>query len=30
MLVARFGLRSTFFQIPRESEPEMAHGSHRH
>jgi amino acid transporter len=29
MLVARFGLRSTFFQIPRESEPEMVHGSHR-
>jgi amino acid transporter len=30
MFVARFGLRSTFFQIPRESEPEMARGSHRH
>jgi amino acid transporter len=30
MLSARFLLRSTFFQIPRESEPEMAHGAHRH
>jgi amino acid transporter len=30
LLVARFLLRSPFFQIPRESEPEMAHGSHRH
>ena len=30
MLVARYLLRSQFFQIPRESEPEMARGSHRH
>jgi amino acid transporter len=30
MLVARYGLRSQFFSIPRESEPEMARGSHRH
>jgi amino acid transporter len=30
MLCARVVLRSPFFSIPRESEPEMARGSHRH
>lgn len=30
MLSARVLLRSPFFQIPRESEPELARGSHRH